>query len=326
MSVNLETYQIPDFESISGIKQDVHLTYRIYGCALHSAPIILVNHALTGNSDLESWWFEMVGPDKPLDTNRFTLLTIDLPGNGHDRDVDHLVYNYKDWNLGDVARAFVRLFEHLGIRQFHLGIGGSIGGALLWELLAIEPSLFKTIVPIAADWKATDWLIACCYVQEQILSTSSAPLETARKHAMTFYRSPQSLKHKFQRAQVNDQFKVNAWLDHHGKILKSRFTLPAYRLVNHLLQSTDAARSHKSIDEVVGNTETQVHLVAIDSDGFFVPQEDRDTHQRFRDTGKVHYYEIKSLHGHDAFLIEHDQVSHIINQILATVVVENPVV
>jgi homoserine acetyltransferase len=47
-------------------------------------------------------------------------------------------------------------------------IGGSVGGGIAWEILALEPKLAQNFIPIATDWKATDWLIANCYLQEQI--------------------------------------------------------------------------------------------------------------------------------------------------------------
>lgn len=313
MSESLKYMALKGISLKKGHVQDVHVTYKIYGCTLHTAPIILVNHALTGNSDITSWWQDQVGPGLALDTSAFTIIAIDIPGNGHDGVVEHLIYNYQDWTLGDVAMVFIETLKQLRVCYVHVGIGGSIGGALLWEMAVLAPEFFGTIIPIAADWKSTDWLLACCHVQHAILENSSQPLQDARKHAMTFYRTPESLKHKFNRAKEN-QFKVQSWLDHHGYRLKKRFTLPAYKHVNHLLTTIDAASAHHGdLLKALAPSETEIVIVSIDSDCFFVPQEDRLTLDLLKPFKKVTQEFIYSIHGHDAFLMEHEQVATIIN-------------
>ncbi len=318
MTDKLQYIPIKDLQLRSGKTQDISISYQTFGRPVHTAPIVLVNHALTGNSSIDKWWEPLVGAGKVLDTDKFTLLSLDIPGNGFDGAVDRLIYNYQDWCLADVGLAFAKAIQSLNITTIDLGIGGSIGGALLWEMIAIEPKLFKTIVPIAADWKATDWLIACCHVQESILESSSKPLEVARQHAMTFYRSPQGLKSKFERAQIAGSFAVNNWLDYHGKALEQRFELPAYRLLNRLLWTTNAVEKFDGkIEKLAGSTKTVIELIAVDSDGFFLAQEDRDTYELLKEEHSINYHEIKSLHGHDAFLIEHDQVKNLLSGILA---------
>jgi len=312
MSELLKHISLTNFELRCGKKQTVHLSYQIFGRALHTAPIILVNHALTGNSSLTDWWSPIVGSGKAIDTDRYTVVSIDIPGNGHDSVIDHLVYNYKEWTLEDVAHAFAKALRQLKICYVHAGIGGSIGGCLLWEMTVAYPELFGTIIPIAADWKATDWLIAQCHIQERLLLNSNKPVEDARQHAMTFYRTPQSLRYKFKR-EKEENFKVKSWLNYHGKALKSRFTLPAYQLVNHLLASTNAAKNHDdNILKAVVNSDVKIRIIAIDSDGFFIAQEDQESYELLKNYKDVEYNEIKSIHGHDAFLIEHDQVEEII--------------
>src|SRR5690606_14273322 len=125
-----------------------------------------------------------------------------------------------------------KALENLGISKLHAIIGGSIGGALAWELAALRPELAKNIIPIATDYKTTDWVLAHCKVQDQILRNSSTPVYDARMHAMTFYRSPQSFTEKFHRSndEVTSEFQIQSWLSHHGKKLETRFQLAAYKL------------------------------------------------------------------------------------------------
>ena len=96
----------------------------------------------------------------------------------------------------------------------------AVGGGLIWELAALSPDLIENLIPIAADWKSTDWLIANCHIQDAILNNSKKPLEDARMHAMTLYRTPESFTEKFERSKRNSNlFNVESWLNHHGKRL-----------------------------------------------------------------------------------------------------------
>jgi homoserine O-acetyltransferase len=314
MAQKLKHIKLPNFKLKSGKVQDISVSYQIFGRTLHTAPIILVNHALTGNSSVNEWWSQLLGSDKAIDTNKFTVIALDIPGNGFDENIDHLIFNYQDWTLEDVALAFVAALKQLKICYIHTGVGGSIGGSLLWEMTVIYPELFGTIIPIAADWKASDWIIANCHIQDRILSHSSQPLEDSRQHAMTFYRTPQSFRKKFNR-EKEAGFKVINWLNYHGLQLKERFTLPAYRLLNHLLSTANAARNYNdNILKAVASSETKIRLIAINSDGFFTAQEDRETYELLRNYRDIEYHEIDSIHGHDAFLIEHDQVTKLLKE------------
>ncbi len=271
---------------------------------LGTAPIVLVNHALTGNSEVSGengWWKTIVGPGKVIDTSRFTVICFNVPGNGF-RDLENLLFNYSEFTLRDIAVIFLKGLEQLKVTNLFAMIGGSIGGALAWQLAALQPGLAEHVIPIAADHKATAWVLAQCRVQDQILINSTAPVHDARLHAMTFYRSPQSLQQKFgsRKAEQREIFEVEAWLLHHGEKLEKRFLPQAYRLMNHLLSTIDVA---------VEGVESKIHMIGIDSDWFFLAEENRQTMALLSGAGKpVTYQEINSIHGHDAFLIEYEQL------------------
>jgi homoserine O-acetyltransferase len=110
---------------------------------------------------------------------------------------------------------------------------------------------------------------------------------------------------------------VQEWLDFHGVELKKRFSLPAYRLLNQLLCTANAANHRdENIVATIAPSQTAIELVAIDTDGFFVADEDRRTYGLLKEERDVNYHEISSIHGHDAFLIEHDQVKEILCEVL----------
>ena len=168
--------------------------------------MILVNHALTGNSlvsGINGWWSEIIGLEKPIDTSKYSVLCFNIPGNGFNEN--NFDFNL-DLNLGDIALLFVKAIEQLKLAKLHAIIGGSIGGCLTWEMIALKNDLASIIIPVAADWKATDWLIANTFLQERILKNSRDPVSDARIHAMTFYRSPKSLNTRFN---LNKMIKYN---------------------------------------------------------------------------------------------------------------------
>ncbi len=136
-------------------------------------------------------------------------------------------------------------------------------------------------------------------------------------HAMMCYRSPESYKAKFNRS-INEDlkfFNVESWLFHHGKKLQERFQLSAYKMMNHLLRTIEAT-SNEDWSFELNKIEAKIHILAVDSDLFFTAKENQETYQELSKlNSKVTYHEIISIHGHDAFLIEFDQLEKIIKPI-----------
>ena len=317
----LQYIEIPKYTTISGKTLPINLSYQLFGCALHTAPIVLVNHALTGNSNVagsQGWWSSLIGPDKAIDTNRFTVLAFNIPGNGYDDSFNNLIHNYKDFVARDIAKLFLMGLQKLNVKQLFAAIGGSLGGGIAWEMAVLNPTIIQHLIPIASDWKSTDWLIANCLIQEQLLNNSKQPLRDARLHAMLSYRTPESFKVRFGRSKTSDslQFNIESWLLHHGEKLQQRFQLPAYKLMNQLLKTIDITTGRGAASEVLNSIQSQIHIIGIDSDLFFISDENNDTLKLLNpNLSRVSYHEISSLHGHDAFLIEYDQLNAILSTI-----------
>lgn len=101
----------------------------------------MVNQALTGNSDVggeKGWWNILIGKGKCIDTERFTIICFNIPGNGYD---NFLIKNHNDFTTSDIAKLFLSSLKSLKIQRLKMLIGGSIGGAIAWEMLAKEPDL-----------------------------------------------------------------------------------------------------------------------------------------------------------------------------------------
>lgn len=315
----LEKIDLFNFDSESGKQRPyIPLFYQTFGQPVGTAPVVVVNHALTGNSNVtgeNGWWKDLIGTEKIIDTNYFTVIAFNIPGNGYDDNFGNLISNYKDFTIRDIARIFWDGLSFLKINDVFAVIGGSLGGAVAWEMAVLKPGSVQNLIPIATDWKATDWVIANVLIQDQILNNSDDPIADARLHAMLLYRTPQSINGRFQRSKFDNSsvFQIENWLANHGIKLKNRFRLSAYKLMNHLLKTNDITRGRGDFLAVANAIHANIHVVAVDTDYFFIPDENRETYQILKTVKEnVYYQEIKSIHGHDAFLIEFEQLAQIV--------------
>ncbi len=316
---NLKHITIKSYTTEKGVLiPEIRLSYQVFGCTLGTAPVVLVNHALTGNSNVagkDGWWKDLVGKDKVVDTKLYTVLAFNIPGNGYD---GFIIENYKDFVARDIANLFLIGLKELKIDRLFALIGGSLGGGIAWEMAAISPNITEHLIPVATDWKSTDWLIANCQIQEQFLLNSKNPVHDARMHAMLCYRTPESFKTRFQRSKNEELeiFNVESWLLHHGKKLQERFQLSAYKLMNQLLKTIDVTKNRPEDFNVLETIHGNIHIVGVDSDLFFTAEENRQTHRQLAVTNpNVTYNEINSVHGHDAFLMEYEQLEKIVEGI-----------
>ncbi|TSE09916.1 alpha/beta fold hydrolase [Aquimarina algiphila] len=318
----LQKLDISNFTTVKAKCIDhIPLTYQVFGKPLFQAPIVLVNHALTGNSMVcgsGGWWSGLIGEGKCIDTNRYTVLSFNIPGNGYDGIKENLIEDYKTFNARDIAAIFSEGLKLLKIDELYAVIGGSVGGGIAWELAALQPELIKHLIPVATDWKSTDWLKANCLVQEQILLNSNNPVHDARLHAMLIYRSPESFKQKFDRTFNEERgvYNVESWLLYHGERLDRRFTLSAYKELNHILGNIDITEKRGSFKEVARSIQSNIHIISVDSDIFFTAAEDKITFKELQEVKhNVTHAIINSAHGHDAFLIEFEQLSKLLKDI-----------
>lgn len=322
--INIKNWNLENGKSI----QNIPIFYQTFGQTIGTAPVVLVNHALTGNSNVtgeKGWWNDLIGNNKTINTNYFAIIAINIPGNGFDENEKNLIDNYKDFTIRDIATIYWKTIFELNIQELFAVIGGSLGGAIAWEMAVLEPNKIKNLIPIATDYKATDWMIANVTLQDNILNHSQNPIQDARIHAMLLYRTPESLNQRFNREKSENQiFEIEKWLNYHGESLKNRFTLSAYKLMNHLLKTNDISRNRTDFLTVVNEIQSNIHLVAVNSDLFFTPDENIKTYNQLKKAkGNVFYHEINSIHGHDAFLIEFEQLATILNPIFNTIKQQN---
>ena len=310
------------YTTLSGEQMDLQLSYKLFGLPLGSAPVVLVNHSLTGDADVageNGWWSELIGDGKVIDTRQYTILAFNFPGNGVD---NNLIDNYEHLVLRDIAYLFKAALDEMGIDKLYAAIGGSIGGALVWEMGASFPELIENLIPVACDWKTSSWVLANTLLQDRILHSSKNPLQDARIHAMMCYRTPESFKERFGRSihEEKEIFNIDSWLLYHGEKLNNRFQLQSYKLMNHLLRTIDITEERGSFEEVASQIKGSIHLISIDTDLFFTDAENRETYSRLIERKvNLHYHTISSVHGHDAFLIEYDQLNSMLSPLFTNI-------
>ena len=316
---NLLKHSIHKYITLCDVQYEkLDITYEIFGKELHTAPVIVVFHALTGNSDVagenKGWWNGLIGENKAIDLSQFTVISFNILGNGYD---GNLIDKYKDFTAKDIAILSFHTLRAIGVHQIYGVLGGSLGGGIAWELVAEFPQFSKYLFAIATDWKATDWILGFCGAQENILTNSAEPLVDARRMAMLFYRSPIALGEKFRRKKQSEiQYAVNSWLDHHGYKLKNRFQVQAYYMMNHLLSTVDITRGEYKKD-VFQEIRSKVVQISISSDMLYPSSENEKTSKYLTKLGIENgHFVINSNDGHDAFLIEDDKIGAILSPYL----------
>ena len=316
MSTKLNYHKFENFRLSSGENVSLRLSYQTFGLKLGKAPLVVVNHSLTGDSNIsgdKGWWSELIGSKKMIDTNKFCVMCINIPGNIKEKRG----FNYGNkWILHDVAKLFVQLLKNLGVKKVHSLIGGSIGGGLVWEMGLLDGKYFENLIPVAADYKASDWLISNTYFQNLILKNSKNPIFDARVHAMLSYRNPKSINRRFKiKSNDSNERKVIDWLNHHGNKLKQKFLLKNYIHMNNLLSSIGYNYEKKFL-KLITNNKSKIHLVGVNSDLLFPNFEIENTYNLLSTIKRnIYYYQIQSDHGHDAFLIEFKQMKNKLNHI-----------
>lgn len=295
----------------------LRLSYEVFGRPLGSpAPVVMVCHALTGNSNVcgqDGWWDGLISPANVVDTDKYCVLCFNIPGNGYDGFL--LGDRYTDFTARDIARLFVEGAKKLGVGRLHTMIGGSLGACLVWEALAEYPDFAAQGVAVAGDWKSTDWVMGLSSVQMSMLARGDGGMYDARMMTMLFFRTPQSFRDKFSRTENTDLGvpNVTSWLMHHGDKLSGRFSPDAYRLMTHLISTVDISRGRGSFETAVGPVRSRIVQVGIDSDMYFQAYENEETHRALIAMGKdSHYLELKTPHGHDGFLIEFRQLQDLL--------------
>jgi homoserine O-acetyltransferase len=316
---------------VGGSPLSVTLAYRHDGPA-PGAPQVLVIHALTGSADAAGdWWAPLIGPGRAFDTTRVGVLCANLLGGRYGSTGPTSVDPSTGLPWGDAfpaitardeARALWALADRLGIERFALVTGGSLGGMLALEVALERPDSVDHVVPIAAPAATTGLALAWNHIQLDLIDRlGEEGLAIARQLAMTTYRSELDFGGRFGRAREPDgRFSISSYLHHQGRKLVDRFDPDTYRTLVRVMDGHDVGRGRGGIVaalRALAEAGTGLTGLGIAGDILYGPDQVRTLVADAAAAGvEAGYRELSSTKGHDAFLIEWDQLTAILGEAL----------
>lgn len=276
--------------------------------------LVVVLHALTGDPHVQRWWPEVVGPGRALDTDRWAVVCPGLIGSPYGTTRPPLGTRVTP---RDMARLTTRLAAALGAPRPALVTGGSLGGMVALEWVAADPHSTEAAVVFAAPGAQPASAIGAGHLQRRALELGGRDgLALARMAAMLTYRTDREFEHRFGRERRADgRFEMQSWLDHHGRSFVDRFDVESYSLLLDAMDAHDVARNRGSLDDALGEFGGLLVGVGVPGDVLYSAESVR----RWVKAAGAEYESIESIRGHDAFLLETDQVARILGGVLARV-------
>lgn len=341
---------------------DYTLVYETYGTlnADHSNAV-LVCHALNAShhvagsyeNGVMGWWDNMIGPGKPLDTDKFFVIGVNNlgscfgstgpmhanPATGKPYGANFPVVTVEDW-----VQSQARLADALGIQQFAAVMGGSLGGmqALAWSIL--YPQRLRHCVVIASTPKLTAQNIAFDDVARQAILTDpdfhggdyyahgvvpKNGLRVARMLGHITYLSDDDMAVKFGRDLRSGSyqfgfgidFEIESYLRYQGDKFSEYFDANTYLLITKALDYFDPAKDFGGdLTKTLSNTRAQFLLVSFTTDWRFAPERSHEMVQALVNNKRtVTYAEIDAPHGHDAFLLDDQRYMNVVRSYFARV-------
>jgi len=317
---------------------------------------VLVLHALTGDSHVTGpagpghrtagWWQELVGPGRPIDTDRWFVVAPNVLGGCQGStgpastapDGEPWGGRFPYVTVRDQVAAELALADRLGIGPWALVVGASMGGMRVLEWAAMAPDRVRALTAIATTAQTSGEQIAWAHTQLAAIRADrnfaggdyyDAPdgrgphvgLGIARQIAHTTYRSTRELDERFGRIPQHGEqtlgggrFAVQSYLDHHGDKLARRFDANSYVALTESILSHDLGRDRGGVEAALAEITARSLVVAVDSDRLYLPA------QSDRIAAGIPGAVARTIHsdfGHDGFLIEADQLGPIVTNFLA---------
>jgi len=337
------------------------IAYKTYG-TLNAARsnAVLVCHALTGDQHVASehpitgkpgWWEVMVGPGRPIDTDRYFVICANVVGAcmGSTGPSSTNPKSGLPWGLDfpvitirDMVRAQAMLLDHLGIGTLFAVAGGSMGGMQVLQWAASYPERVFAALPIACATRHSAQNIAFHEVGRQAvmadpewrggryLVESTTPrrgLAVARMGAHITYLSDAALHRKFGRRfqdrsnptfSFDADFEVESYLRHQGISFVERFDANSYLYLTRAMDYFDLAADYDGVlARAFSGTQTRFCVISFTSDWLFPTSESRAiVHALNAASARVSFAEIVTDKGHDAFLLEEPELFAIVRGFL----------
>lgn len=325
----------------SGLVLDqVHLAYE--WARRKDAPVVLVCHALTGNQlaigdeQRQGWWHELIGPQRFIDTNKYSVLSFNVLGGCHGstgptssnpQTGKPYRASFPEITIRDMVKAEHAALCALGIDKLQTVIGGSLGGMRALEWGMMYPQFMDQLIPIAVTPSLSAYGIAfnCIglhaieqdegYAAGQYKkATDVKGFETARMAGMVTYRSDQLFNGRFARKTAKSgHFEVESYLQHVGKKIGAQFDPASYCTLLRALNTHDVTRARGSLQQAAEMIQARTLFLGFSHDLIYPAETIRSFSHLVQDASFCY---VHTTYGHDGFLTEYEKWGPIVEQFM----------
>ena len=338
----------------------IDVAYETYGrLSPQKDNVVLVCHALSGsahvagyngpNDKKPGWWDDMVGPGKPIDTDRYFVVCSNFlgscygttgpsqtnPATGRPYGLDFPMIT-----IADIVAVQKRLLDKLGIERLLCVIGGSMGGMQVLQWAVSYPDMVASAAVVASTTRLGAQAIAFDAVGRNAIVADGSfaggqyhgaggpdrGLGIARMIGHITYLSEEGMHQKFGRElqsadgynyDFNSEFAVETYLDYQGQSFVDRFDANSYLYITKAMDYFDLVQEYGSLQKAFAGTKSRFLVVSFSSDWLFTPRQSEDICNALTSLGRdVSYVNIQSPYGHDAFLLEPETLGAIIGGFL----------
>jgi homoserine O-acetyltransferase len=317
---------------------------------------ILILHALSGDAhaagfhkgdEKPGWWDEMIGPGKGFDTDKYFVICSNVlggckgttgPSSINPKTGKNYGFDFPVISISDMVKVQKHLIDHLKIDQLLSVAGGSMGGMQALEWIAAYPDKVKSAMVIASATRHSPQQIAFNEVGRQAIMADphwrgghyygghlpAKGLSVARMIGHITYMSETSMAEKFGRRhgrngkphKFSNGFEVEEYLHNRGDNFIKRFDPNTYLYITKAIDTFDVSRG-KPLYDVFKGIKTKVLVIAFKSDWLYPASQSREIVRACKLAGiDTTYCEIDSTYGHDAFLLEVEEETHLVKHFL----------
>ena len=320
---------------------------------------ILILHALSGDAHAAGvhegqnnpgWWDSMIGPGKAFDTDNYFVICSNVlggckgstgPANVNPKTGKPYALDFPLITIGDMVNSQKRLIDNLGIEKLLTVVGGSMGGMEVLSWLVKYPEKICSAIPISTAIKHSPQQIAFDEVGRQAImadphwksgnyydgSPPGRGLAVARMVGHITYMSDISMAAKFGRQKKSNtqefkftaDFEVEGYLRYRGDNFVKRFDANSYLYITKAMDNFDAAEG-RPLQKAFEGVKAKVLVIAFKSDWLYPAYQSKEIVKACKLSGlETTYCEVTSTYGHDAFLLEVEEETHLIKHFLKKV-------
>ena len=344
VEIAYETYGTPNEDRSNTI-----LIYHALSGDHHAAGVYDPHDRYTG------WWDGMIGPGKAFDTDKYWVICSNViggckgstgPGSINPETNEPYGLAFPVVTIGDMVTAQKHLMDHLQVKRLYCVAGGSMGGFQVLEWTLRYPEMVRSAICIASAARLSTQAIAFNAVgrsaitqdakwREGKYAADAGPekgLAIARMVGHITYLSELLLDKKFGRRlqsgnrlsyNFSKEFAIESYLDHKGSAFTKRFDANSYLYITKAMDYFDIARSYGPLKKAFAGTTARYLFISYSSDWLFPTSQSKEIVCALLSGGKsVSFIDIDSPYGHDAFLLEEEKLTRIVQGFLSGVAKE----